>query len=96
MTMALSSSHRFIEGPIQHTMQAWQDFAKELPGGGPPSLSVNFVPASQGCFLVVQARENPRGIGSILPGFMTHPTPEVILNSFCDKLTATTGLAQVQ
>lgn len=84
---AFNSSHRFIQGPIQRTMQAWQDFAGELPGGGPPNLSVNFVPAFQGCFLVVQTREQSRGIGSIIPGFLAHPQAEAILNSFCEKLS---------
>ena len=86
MASALSMAHRFIAGPIQRTMQSWQDFASELPDGGPPNLSVNFVPAFQGCFLDIQAKEESRGLISLLPGALSHRQPEAILNSFCERL----------
>ena len=82
----LTSSYRFIHGPIQRTTQAWQDFARELPPAEAPDLSVNFVPANEGCFLVVQAKEPARGLSALLHGATTSRHPDAILDSFCSTL----------
>jgi hypothetical protein len=87
---ASSSAYQFIAGPVQATIEAWQAFALNLPGEGPPHLSVNFVPASQGCFLVIQTREDSRlrALSGLFQGHSPYRDAHAILHRFCAGITA--------
>ncbi|HEX5369157.1 MAG TPA: hypothetical protein VFY10_07050 [Dehalococcoidia bacterium] len=67
-------------------MRAWEQFQKTLPQLANPSMSVNFVPAFRGCFVVVQVKHDGNWLRALHLGSAGAPQPESLLTQFCNTL----------
>lgn len=85
MRTILSSHYRFIPGSVAGTRREWSRFARDLRDAR--LQNVNFVPASGGCFLVVQAEQHPRWFEVLRSGpAIVRNQPEAILERFARQI----------
>ena len=78
----LDSNYRFVPGPMHLTMGAWEKFQDSLPLTTSPSISVNFIPAFSGCFVVVQTRQDG-WLRALHKGGTGGRQPGHLLDQFC-------------
>ena len=79
----LDSCYRFVPGPMHLTMAAWEKFQDSLPQTTSPSISVNFIPAFSGCFVVVQTRQDGSWLRALHMAGASGRQSEHLLAQFC-------------
>jgi hypothetical protein len=69
MRSLLASEYRYIKGSMQRTEDDWRDYASTLADDMRSDLSVHFIPALGGCFVVaeIEQRHSPLSWLDLLP-----------------------------